>query len=149
MNITGHQSRHTLVAARLMLTAALLVFASTARANINYSIVDYPAMEADQLNSGVDTLSGTITTDGNIGGLTSADFVSGTLTFTYPTGSQTSVLNFFSVNGSVTATATGLSIAAGNAFSYQGANSNSSESVRYTDDYEGLSYYWGWFTLFL
>jgi hypothetical protein len=62
-------------------TIVLMVFANIAEAGqITYSIQDYPA---DQQGA---TLSGTITTDGNLGRLTAADIVAWTWTVTPPTG---------------------------------------------------------------
>jgi hypothetical protein len=81
--------RHVLAAAQLIFAAALLVFASTARANITYSIVDYPADEADHDNPGTDTVSGTIITDGTLGSWTTNHVIGGSITFTSPVASYT------------------------------------------------------------
>ena len=89
MSTAKNQPRYALVAARLMLTAALLVFATATKADIAYSIVDYPVNESDQIAAGTDTVSGTIITDGTLGSLNPSNILGGSLTVAYPGGSYT------------------------------------------------------------
>lgn len=57
--------------------AILLAIVSNAWAgDITYNIVDYPINETDLITGGTDTISGTITTDGSLGALTSQNIVS-------------------------------------------------------------------------
>ena len=44
--------------------------------NITYNLVDYPVNEADMINGGTDTISGTIITDGTLGYLTTNGSIS-------------------------------------------------------------------------
>ena len=51
---------------------------------LTYDVIDYPALEADLVTSGTDTISGTIITDGTIGPLMASDIIGGTFTITNP-----------------------------------------------------------------
>ena len=82
--------RHsTLTGACLVFSIMLLTLASSAWAgDITYNIVNYPDNQADQ-NGGIDGVSGTITTDGNLGTLTQSDILSYNWTIGYSTGTYT------------------------------------------------------------
>ena len=65
--------RFALVAAQMLSSAALLVAATTAKADMKtYWIVDYPASQADMVFPGTDHVAGAITTDGVLGRLSLA-----------------------------------------------------------------------------
>ena len=81
--------RSAVCSIQLLFAAVLLTSVSTARAeNITYNLVDYPADEADGINGGTDTISGTIITDGTLGYLTTngpvSQIIGGSLTFAAP-----------------------------------------------------------------
>ena len=96
------------VVACLLFSAVLLAFVSAARASITYNIQNYPIYQTDAMTGGVDTISGTIVTDGQIGQLASSDITGGSYTITNPTlGSVTYlVVGNFTIEGVVKATAT-------------------------------------------
>ena len=83
--------RSVLAASHLLFSAVLLASVSAARADIIYNIVDYPVNQADMINGGTDTISGTIITDGTLGVWAPdiSHIVGGTLTFTWPGGTFT------------------------------------------------------------
>jgi hypothetical protein len=88
--------RYALAVARLMISVGLLGAASKAWAdNITYYINDYPANEPNYYPNygGTDTISGTITTDGTLGALSSLDILGGCLTFESPNGTWTAPLS--------------------------------------------------------
>jgi hypothetical protein len=59
------------------LVVIFLASVSNASADdITYNIVDYPVNEIDLITGGTDMISGTITTDGSQGTLTSQDIMS-------------------------------------------------------------------------
>jgi hypothetical protein len=65
---------------RGLMAAGLVAILLAAEANawtqdITYNIVDYPVNETDVITGGTDTISGTITTDGSLGALTSQNIV--------------------------------------------------------------------------
>ena len=107
--------RHsTLTGACLVFSIMLLTLASSAWAgDITYNIVDYPTDESDLSHTGTDTISGTITTDGNIGTITFADILGGSLTFVGPFGSVTEPLVLSLSSGTLDATSTQLLLAEG------------------------------------
>ena len=81
-----------LLVARLLFSAVLLASVSVARAeNITYKFIDYPLNEADLINPGTDTISGTIITDGTLGTFyNGADIVGGTIKIQTPVGTYES-----------------------------------------------------------
>jgi len=98
--ILSHR-RSALPVAHLLFSAVILVFVSTAwAANITYSFVDYPGSQADQINGGTDTISGTIITDGTLGLMTDGSHViGGTIEIDYPGGPRVSYPLYPSPNG--------------------------------------------------
>ena len=77
--------RYALAVAHLLFSAVLLASVSNAWAgNITYNIVNYPAYETDSTTDDIDTITGTIVTDGAIGPLAISDIVGGSFTLTNP-----------------------------------------------------------------
>jgi len=89
--------RSVLAVACLLFSDVVLATVSNAKAgDITYNIVDYPADEVDWSNpSFTDSVSGTITTDGNFGPLTSSDFLGSNLSLSTPDGIFTGELTAY------------------------------------------------------
>lgn len=96
------------IVADLTCLVLVLAVAAEARASeVTYNIVNYPVNEADTISGGIDTISGTIVTNGTIGHITDANIIGGTFSFTSSRGSVSEPASFYSPVG-LEATATDL-----------------------------------------
>jgi len=79
---------------RLLVLALSFGVSANARAT-TYNFADYPANQHDEIHSGIDTISGTIVTDGTMGTWydPSLHILGGSLTFNSPVGSFTCPLD--------------------------------------------------------
>ena len=64
-SVSGRRS--VVAVAQVVFSAVFLASAAAARANATYNIVNYPTYESDQANGQVDSISGTLVTDGKTG----------------------------------------------------------------------------------
>ncbi len=66
----------SLIAGIVSVVLFLISFAVTSGQDITYQLVNYPADQIDQYTSQPDTISGSITTDGMVGVISSSDILS-------------------------------------------------------------------------
>ena len=124
----------------VLVAAFLLASASIApAANITYAIVDYPTSQSDLSGGGIDHISGSITTDGVLGTLSTQDFLSASYTITTPLGSQYYTVNsLYAPLSGVVASPTSITIQPGAGLFLDSLTSSGSTELWYGNGYGGL-----------